>query len=179
MNEKQLNEYRCLHEAYQFLYKKHIGGDQDVEFDRSGMVNPFMKMDDKGWTAKKSYEKTINDIVDKRIQDAQNKALEKQLEEEKRIQDELNQAKEMKLLEEKRKLRVSLGDDDALARRASLEAEAAWQQEIQKAVEAMNNERSSKKKKSKKIKKEQENEETSSIRKAEQKFLASVVMSSG
>ena len=138
-----------------------------------------MKMDDKGWTAKKSYEKTINDIVDKRIQDAQNKALEKQLEEEKRIQDELNQAKEMKLLEEKRKLRVSLGDDDALARRASLEAEAAWQQEIQKEVEAMEKKQSSKKKKSKKIKKEQENEETSAIRKAEQKFLASVVMSSG
>ena len=178
-----MNEYCSLHEAYQFLYKKYIVGYQDVKFDFAGLVNPFMKMDDMGLTGNKSYEKKINDIVDKQIQDAQNKALEKQLEEEKRIQNELNEAKEKKLMEEKRKLRVSVGDDYALARRASLEAEAAWQQEIQKEVEAMEKKQSSKKKKSKKTKKEKEDEENSSIRKAEQKFLdsqlSSVVKTSG
>ena len=178
MNETQLNEYRCLHEAYQFLYKKFIGN-QIVEVDFYGMVNPFMKVDDSGWTANKNYEKKVNDIVDKQMQDDKNKALEKQLEEEKRTQNELNQAWEKNLLEEKRKLRVSVGDDDALARRASLEAEAAWQQEIQKAVEDMDKKGSSKKKKSKKTKKEKEDEENSSIRKAEQKFLDSVVKTSG
>ena len=168
-----MNEYRSLHEAYQFLYKKYIVGYQDVEFDFSGLVNPFMKMDDMGLTGNKSYEKKINDVVDKQIQDAQNKALEKQLEDEKRIQNELNEAKEKKFLEEKKKLRVSVGDDPDLERRGSLEAEALWQQEVQKEVEAMDKKRSSKKKRSKKIKKEQEHEEISSVTKAEQKFLDS------
>ena len=169
-----MNEYRSLHEAYQFLYKKYNVGDQDVEFDFSGLVNPFMKMDDMGLTGNKSYEKKINDIVDKQIQDAQNKALEKQLEDEKRIQNELNEAKEKKFLEEKKKLRiVSVGDDLDLERRGSLEAEALWQQEVQKEVEAMDKKRSSKKKRSKKIKKEQEHKEISSVKKAEQKFLDS------
>ena len=127
-----MNEYCSLHEAYQFLYKKYIVGYQDIEFDFSGLVNPFMKMDDMGWTGKKSYEKKINDIVDKQIQDAQNKALEKQLEDEKRIQNELNEAKEKKFLEEKKKLRVlailkMIGND--VERRGSLEGEALWQQE--------------------------------------------------
>ena len=98
-----MNEYCSLHEAYQFLYKQYIVGYQDVKFDFAGLVNPFMKMDDMGLTGNKSYEKKINDIVDKQMQDAQNKALEKQLEEEKRIQNELEKAKEDKFLEEIRK----------------------------------------------------------------------------
>ena len=119
-----MNEYCSLHEAYQFLYEKHIVGYQDVE--------PFMTWDEMGLTGNKSYEKKINDVVDKQIQDAQNKALEKQLEDEKRIQNELNEAKEKKFLEEKKKLRiVSVGDDPDLERRGSLEAEALWQQEVQ------------------------------------------------
>merc|ERR1711997_46044 len=100
LNEAQMNEYCSLHEAYQFLYKKYIVGYQDVKFDFAGLVNPFMKMDTMGLTGNKSYEKKINDIVDKQMQDAQNKALEKQLEEEKRIQNELNKAEEEKYLEE-------------------------------------------------------------------------------
>ena len=127
-----MNEYCSLHEAYQFLYEKHIVGYQDVEFDFSGLVNPFMIWDEMGLTGNKSYEKKINDVVDKQIQDAQNKALEKQLEDEKRIQNELNEAKEKKFLEEKKKLRVlailkMIGND--VERRGSLEGEALWQQE--------------------------------------------------